>query len=316
MVCSNQHFNQIFLSDLVLRAHKTLLLGKCIKIRSQIRVAASGRSCLMTSFNNFIITCAVASYVHYMISFDMCQHSCAKFMIWLQMPLIVLEFFTLLLVLHIQHFILVLGLCQFKRSLLILSRNCLTITHVLRRLITSIGCRPWSRKLLCFRKWTDGHLIFCRWLSLIIMLAVPSCSPRWIQQLTGARPWFLWTLCAHIVFRTTIRRVLALTTISGWHSLDYNAVGGFISNTLAYSEHLYMKVPAGYDNDWGTASLCKIPVNVIFFGFALVLGFGLMPVRRTLQVNSRPILLIIGNFSRSTSRNRVLILCQWLWWSL
>jgi len=39
-----------------------------------------------------------------------------------------------------------------KRSLLIFSQNCLTITHVGRRLITSIGCRPWLRKLLCFRK--------------------------------------------------------------------------------------------------------------------------------------------------------------------
>jgi len=31
--------------------------------------------------------------------------------------------------------------------------------------------------------------------------------------------------------------------------LDYNTVDSFISSTLAYSEHLYMKVPAGYDND-------------------------------------------------------------------
>ena len=60
-----------------------------------------------------------------------------------------------------------------------------------------------------------------------------------------------------LVFRTTIHRGLALTAISSWHSLDYNTVGAFISSTLAYSEHLYMKVPAGYHNDWGTASLCK-----------------------------------------------------------
>ena len=30
----------------------------------------------------------------------MCRHSCAKFMMWLQMPIIVLEFFDFLLVLH------------------------------------------------------------------------------------------------------------------------------------------------------------------------------------------------------------------------
>jgi len=46
-------------------------------------------------------------------------------------------------------------------------------------------------------------------------------------------------------------RGLALTaaSISSWLSLDYDTVGAFISSTLAYSEHLHMKVPAGYDND-------------------------------------------------------------------
>jgi len=82
----------IFLTDIVLRAYKMLLLGKCIKIRPRIVVAASGRSCLTILFNIWTSTCAVASYVHYMISFDMCWHSCAKFVLWLQIPLIVLEF--------------------------------------------------------------------------------------------------------------------------------------------------------------------------------------------------------------------------------
>jgi len=130
-----------FLTDIVLRAYKTLVLGKRFKIRPRILVAASGRSCLTCltiTFNICTITCVVASYVHYMISFDMCRHSCAKFVIWLQMSFIVLGFFNLLLVLHIQHVVLVSGLCRFKRSLLIFSRNCLTITHVVRRLITSI----------------------------------------------------------------------------------------------------------------------------------------------------------------------------------
>ena len=163
--------------NIVLRAYKTLLLGKCIKIRSRILVAASGRSCLTISFSICTITCAVATHVHYMISFHVCRHSSARFVIWLQMPLIILEFFTLLLVLHIQHVILVSRLCRFKRSLLIFSRNCLTITHVIRRLITSIGCRPWSRKFLCLRKWTDCHFIFCRWLSFITLFVVRSCSP-------------------------------------------------------------------------------------------------------------------------------------------
>ena len=84
-----------FLTDIVLRAVKTLVLGKRIKIRPRNLVAASGRSCLTITFNICTITCAVASYVHYMISFDMCRHSCAKFVIWLQMSFIVLESFTL-----------------------------------------------------------------------------------------------------------------------------------------------------------------------------------------------------------------------------
>ena len=114
---------RISLTDIVLRAVKTLVLGKRIKIHPRILVAASGRSCLTISFNICTITCAVASYVHYMISFNMCRHFCAKFVIWLQMPLMVLEFFTLLLVLHIQHVVLVSRLCRFKRSLLIFSKR-------------------------------------------------------------------------------------------------------------------------------------------------------------------------------------------------
>ena len=104
----------------------------------------------------------------------------------------------------------------------------------------------------------------------------------------------------HTCFQTTTRRVLALPAIWIWHSLDSNAVGAFISNTPAYSEHLCMKAPAGYDNEWGTASLCKeltsflckFPVDVIFFvlkssGLVFVLGFRLMPVRQIWQVNLR-----------------------------
>jgi len=48
---------------------------------------------------------------------------------------------------------------------------------------------------------------------------------------------------------STIRCVLALAAIGSWHFLDYNTVGAFISSTLAYSKHLYMKVLAGYDSN-------------------------------------------------------------------
>jgi len=59
-------------------------LANVSRFNSQILVTASGRSCLKISSNVCTITCAGASYVHYMISFQMCRHSCDKFMIWSQ----------------------------------------------------------------------------------------------------------------------------------------------------------------------------------------------------------------------------------------
>jgi len=53
----------------------------------------------------------------------------------------------------------------------------------------------------------------------------------------------------HTCSRMTIRRVSALTAISSLHSLYYYSVGAFMSSILDYSEHLYIKTPAGYDND-------------------------------------------------------------------
>ena len=134
--------------------------------------------------------------------------------------------------------------------------NCLTITHVVRRLITSNGCPPWSRKLLRFGKWTDCHSIFCHWLSLITVFAVPSCLPRWIQQSTGPKPWVLWTLCAHDVSNDNSSWIGSDGYFKlAFFGLQYSRC--FQLQYSAYSEHLYMKVPAGYYNDWGTAFLCK-----------------------------------------------------------
>jgi len=47
--------------------------------------------------------------------------------------------------------------------------------------------------------------------------------------------------------QTTLRLVLALTAVPGWHSLDLDAVCAFISSDLAEGEHVYMKAPLGYD---------------------------------------------------------------------
>ena len=67
-------------------------------------------------------------------------------------------------------------------------------------------------------------------------------------------------------------------------------------------------------------NLCKFPVNVIFlrrevFGLALVLVFGLMPVRRTSEDNLRPSFahhwqILLTWISCSASKNRLVIL--WL----
>ena len=121
---------------------------------------------------------------------------------------------------------------------------------------------------------------------------------------------------------------------SAFFGLQYS--GCFHLQYLAYSEHLYMKAPAGYDNDWGTASLCKssyqlvkFPVNVIFFvvkslalisclasdqclwfltqimikfcsslAISLNMDFSLMPVRRTSQVISRTNFVHYWQFSQ------------------
>jgi len=255
------------LTDEVLWAYKTLFLGKRIKIRPRILVAANGRSCLTITFNICTITCAVASYVHYMISFDMCQHSCARFVIWLQIPFIVLEFFTLLFVLHIQHVVLVSRLRRFKRSLLIFSRNCLTITHVVRRLITSTGCRPSSRKLLCFEKWTGCHSIFCHWLSSITVFAVPSCSPCWIQQSTGPKPWFLWTLCAHWFSNDNSSWIGSYGYFKlAFFGLQYSRCFHLQYNTCTWRYQLVMIMTEEHLLcARAHINLCKFPVNVVFF---------------------------------------------------
>ena len=44
---------------------------------------------------------------------------------------------------------------------------------------------------------------------------------------------------------STIRLVLALTAVPGWHSLDLDAVCAFISSDLAEGERVYMKGPPG-----------------------------------------------------------------------
>jgi len=165
-------------------------------------MATSGRSesYLTISFNICTITCAVASYVHYMISFHMCRHSCAKFVIWLQMPFINVHFFTLLLVLRIQHVILVSGLCQYRWSAVSSSfHRIVWLSHMLEDAWLQVLDADLGWGNYCASEnvdWLSLHLF--RWLRFITVFAVPSCSPRWIHQSTGARPWFLWTLCAHL----------------------------------------------------------------------------------------------------------------------
>ena len=152
-----------------------------------------------------------------------------------------------------QHVILVSELCQLKHSLFIFSRNCLTTTNVIRLLITSVECRPESRKLLLQKiDWWSLYLLplakFYNRVCSAIMFISSNSIINWNQAVISLNA--LGTL----VFWMTIRRVWALTAISCWHSLHYNTVCAIISNTLAYSEHLYMKAPAGCDNNLGIAS--------------------------------------------------------------
>jgi len=126
------------------------------------------------------------------------------------------------------------------------------------------------------------------------------------------------------------KNILALTAIPSWHSLDYNTVSIFISSTHTYREHLYMKVPPGYDNDWGTVSLCKeLKSNGASFpSMSFSSSWDLRPCTYAwLQTDARSS-NITGKFtltnfahhwqflptqiSRSASTNRVVIL--WLWW--
>jgi len=60
--------------------------------------------------------------------------------------------------------------------------------------------------------------------------------------------------CSH----STIRLVLALTSVPGWHFLDLDAVCAFISSDLAEGERVYMKGPPGYDiSDGNCLSMLK-----------------------------------------------------------
>ena len=49
--------------------------------------------------------------------------------------------------------------------------------------------------------------------------------------------------CSH----STVRLVLALTSVPRWRSLHLDAVCAFISSNLAEGKHVYMKGPLGYD---------------------------------------------------------------------
>ena len=69
--------------------------------------------------------------------------------------------------------------------------------------------------------------------------------------------------------QTTLRLVLALTAVPGWHSLDLDAVCAFISSYLAKGEHVYMKALPNYDIGRQLLSMEKciygLVHNIIFF---------------------------------------------------
>jgi len=50
-----------------------------------------------------------------------------------------------------------------------------------------------------------------------------------------------------ICSRIAVQLILGLTSTIGWRSIDMDAPSAFISSKLAVGEHLYMKMPNGFD---------------------------------------------------------------------
>jgi hypothetical protein len=60
--------------------------------------------------------------------------------------------------------------------------------------------------------------------------------------------------CNHV----SIRLILALTAMPGWHALDLDAESAFVSNTLPDDEKVYMKPPPGYEIKYGKGKVLRL----------------------------------------------------------
>ena len=58
--------------------------------------------------------------------------------------------------------------------------------------------------------------------------------------------------CTQIAWRL----ILGLTSLIGWCSIDMDALSAFISSKLAVGEHVYMKMPKGFDTLRDTHIVC------------------------------------------------------------
>ena len=81
---------------------------------------------------------------------------------------------------------------------------------------------------------------------------------------------FLTALHPLVHKKTTLRLVLTLATLLGWHSLDLDAVCAFISSDLAKGEHVYMKALLNSDVGEGIClsmekCIYGLVHNIIFF---------------------------------------------------
>jgi len=96
------------------------------------------------------------------------------------------------------------------------------------------GAKLINRRWVCKLKYRDG--LYERHHACLVAMGY--------QQEKG-RDYFesFSPTCSH----STIRLVLALTTVPGWYLLDLDAVCAFISSDLAPGERVYMKGPAGYN---------------------------------------------------------------------
>jgi len=192
-------------------------------------------------------------------------------------------------------------------------------------------------KLLCFGKWTDGHLVFCRWLSSIAVFAVPSCSPSRIQKSSDSvrsqDVISLNALCTLVIERQFV--VSFSYGYFNWVGIFWISIQRMLSspvlsptaNTCTWRRQLVMKMT----EDQLLCATCSKDLTSTCASFpstSFSSSWSLRPCSRAWLRTDASSSNITGQFtftnfahhwqflrtqiSRSVSSNRMVIL--WLWW--